>query len=162
MATGKTARIDASASDSAIDGLGGGLLAGLAMGSFLVLISWPTGVEPAQLLNHFDLQAIPSPLVGGLIHLAVSGVYGIAYGLSFWLLLRHALAGKPTWAGALAGIAYGLLLWLPADLVLLPATSPSLQVVPGWAFAAAHMLYGAILDGWVLNIAIHHQADRIP
>ena len=161
MATIKTTRIDTSASDSAIDGLGGGLLAGLVMGGFLALASWPGGESPTELFARFDLQAIPSPLVGGLIHLALSGVYGIIYGLLFWLLLRRPLASKPAWTGALAGAVYGLLLWVAADLVLLPTANPALQVIPAWAFATAHLLYGALLGGWVLRSAVRRQANEI-
>ncbi len=161
MATIKTTRIDTSASDSAIDGLGGGLLAGLAMGVFLALASWPGGESPIELFSRFDLQAMPSPFVGGLIHLALSGVYGIIYGILFWLLLRRTLAGRPTWAGALAGAVYGLLLWLAADLVLLPTTNSALQTIPAWAFATAHLLFGALLGGWVLRSTLRSQAHEI-
>ena len=159
MAMIKTTRLDTSAGDSAIDGLGGGLLAGLAMGVYLALAGWPGGEDPAQLFARFDLQAAPSPIVGGLIHLALSGVYGLVYGLLFWLLLRRLLAGRPAWAGAVTGAAYGLLLWLAADLILLPSANSMLQAVPGWAFATAHLLYGAILGGWVLRSAIR-RADE--
>ena len=161
MATIKTTRIDTSASDSAIDGLGGGLLAGLAMGAFLALVSWFGGESPTELFSRFDLQALPSPFVGGLIHLALSGVYGIIYGILFWLLLRRTLAGRPTWAGALAGAVYGLLLWLAADLVLLPTTNSALQAIPVWAFATAHLLFGALLGGWVLRSTLRRQAHEV-
>jgi uncharacterized membrane-anchored protein len=99
-------------------------------------------------------------LVGGLIHLALSGVYGIIYGLLFWLLLRRPLAGRPAWTGALAGAVYSLLLWLAADLVLLPTATPALQVIPAWVFATAHLLYGALLGGWVLRSAVRRQANE--
>jgi len=160
MATVKTTPIETSAGDSAVDGLFGGLLAGLLMAIFLIVVAWVGGEGPAQFLSRFDLQATPTPLLGGLIHLALSGVYGIAYGLAFWLLLRRGLAGKSIWMGALAGAVYGLLLWLAADLVLLPAANSALQAIPGWAFALAHIFFGALLGGWVLRSAVHRQASE--
>jgi hypothetical protein len=159
MATVKTAPIETSAGDSAVDGLAGGLLAGLLMAVFLVIVAWIGGESPARFLSRFDLQATPTPLVGGMIHLALSGVYGIAYGLVFWLLLRRVLSGKSTWMGVLAGAVYGLLLWLAADLVLLPAANSALQAVPGWAFALAHIFFGALLGGWVMRSAVRRQVS---
>jgi uncharacterized membrane protein YagU involved in acid resistance len=161
MATVKIAPIETSAGDSAVDGLSGGLLAGLLMAAFLVIVAWIGGEGPAQFLARFDLQATPTPLVGGLIHLALSGVYGIAYGLAFWLLLRRGLAGKSIWVGALAGAMYGLLLWLAADLILLPAANSPLQAVPGWAFALGHVFFGALLGAWVLRNAVRRQASAL-
>lgn len=159
MTTIRKAPIDTSLGDSIIDGLFGGLVAGLAMVLFLLAVAWAGGVAPDQALARFDLQSTPSPLVGGLIHLALSGVYGLAFGLLFWVFLRRILAGKQAALGALPGLLFGLLLWLLASSILLPVTSSPLQTLTAWSFATGHLLYGAILGWWVLRSAIHRQAE---
>lgn len=68
--------------------------------------------------------------------------------------------GKSIWVGALSGAGYGLLLWLVADLIFLPATNSVLQAAPGWSFALAHLIYGALLGGWVLHTVMHRQASN--
>ncbi len=82
------------------------------------------------------------PLLGGLIHLAVSGVYGSFYGL-----IRYAIPGR--WRGRLpgwlTGVLYGLLLFALAELFLLPGTGSPLLAIPAANFAVAHIVFGLVL-----------------
>jgi uncharacterized BrkB/YihY/UPF0761 family membrane protein len=94
-------------------------------------------------LSRFDPAAQSSPLVGGLLHLALSGLYGVVFALLFRVLLkRRPVAVRWAW---LVGAGYGVVLWLAAQAVLLTGLNASLGAVPTTLFALAHVLYGAML-----------------
>jgi hypothetical protein len=134
--------------DVVVDGLLSGLLAGAAMGIFLVAAGLIGGVGPGQVLGRFDPAGDASPLTGTLMHLAVSGLYGV--GLAFVL---HLLGGR--WAdwrryGWLLGAGYGLVVWVVAQFVLLPSLGIALADIPPAQFIPAHLVYGVVL-GYVLG-----------
>lgn len=134
--------------DVVVDGLLSGLLAGAAMGIFLVAAGLIGGVGPGQVLGRFDPAGDASPLTGTLMHLAVSGLYGV--GLAFVL---HLLGGR--WAdwrryGWLLGAGYGLVVWVVAQFVLLPSLGIALADIPPAQFIPAHLVYGFVL-GYVLG-----------
>jgi len=134
--------------DVVVDGLLSGLLAGAVMGIFLVIVGLLGGVEPGQTLGRFDPAGDGSPLTGTLMHLAVSGLYGV--GLA---LVRHVLGGR--WAdwrryGWLLGVGYGLVVWAVAQFVLLPGLGIALADLSPALFIPAHLIYGAVL-GYVLG-----------
>ena len=134
--------------DVMVDGLLSGLLAGGAMGFFLVAAGLIGGVRPGQMLGRFDPAGEGSPLTGMLMHLAVSGLYGV--GLA---LLLHVLGGR--WAdwrryGWLLGVVYGLVVWVVAQFVLLPSLGIALTDISPAQFIPAHVLYGVVL-GYVLG-----------
>ena len=66
-----------------------------------------------QALNVFCPFGQDAPLLGLLLHLGVSAVYGIVFGLVQPLIPQR----LPGW---LAGLGYGVLLFALAELVLLP------------------------------------------
>ena len=134
--------------DVMVDGLLSGLLAGGAMGVFLVAAGLIGGVRPGQMLGRFDPAGEGSPLTGLLRHLAVSGLYGV--GLA---LLLHVLGGR--WAdwrryGWLLGVVYGLVVWVVAQFVLLPSLGIALTDISPAQFIPARVLYGVVL-GYVLG-----------
>ena len=103
------------AGDAAVDGLLAGAAAGIAMAAYLVVIGLVAGEGPAVVLARFDPSGAgaASPLIGALMHLAVSAVYGLLFGLIYRLIGRGRLAGRA--AGALMGLVYGLALLLVAQ-----------------------------------------------
>jgi hypothetical protein len=129
-------------SDAALDGLFGGLAAGVAMAVYLVAWSLMSGLGPGVVLRMFDPDQRNVAVLGALTHLAVASVYGILFGLIVWALGRGLRRGMPAW---LAGVVYGLLLLLIAKAVVLPATGSSLAEIPTLHFAVAHVIYGAVL-----------------
>jgi len=146
------------ASDAAVDGLTSGLLTGAAMGLFLMAAGLAQGQSPATILGRFAISgSAANPLEGVLLHLAVSAIYGILYGLLFWLGLRRWLSGRPSAWGALPGAAFGLLIWLAAEFILIPVSGSQAASFPAWQFALAHLLFGAILGWWVLRSALGRQ-----
>ncbi len=69
--------------DLAVDGLLMGMAAGLAMGGALLLLQLLDGVGPAGLLGRFDPANGGSVLAGGLMFLAVAGLYGVVYAVIY-------------------------------------------------------------------------------
>ncbi len=126
--------------DAAVDGLLGGLVAGIGMAGYLVIVGLTAGEGPGLVLGRFAPSAEASALTGALMHLAVSGVYGMLFGLGWWLLVRW--RGVPAW---LAGLIYGIVLLLVAEAIILPSTGSPLAQIPLVHFALAHGIYGVIL-----------------
>ena len=132
------------ASDAAIDGLFAGLAAGLLMGIVVILGGLLVGESPAAVLERFSTGHTTTPLSGGLMHLAVSVVYGIVFGLLAHALPSRVLRRLPGW---LAGLLYGLLLLAVAVGALLPGLNSPLLEIPLWILALGHAVYGLVL-GW--------------
>ncbi|MFN2223925.1 MAG: hypothetical protein ACK2UH_15310, partial [Candidatus Promineifilaceae bacterium] len=63
--------------DAAVDGLLAGIVAGLAMALFLLVVGALSGVTPAGVIGRFDPAQANSPVVGLFTHLAVSAIYGV-------------------------------------------------------------------------------------
>jgi len=140
---------DRKLSDTALDGLFGGLVAGLAMAVYLVIWGVLAGRGPGAVLGMFDPAMRGAALAGALTHLAVASVYGILFGLIWWVLRRPSLrrdsglrAAVPAW---LVGAVYGLALLAVAKAVVLPAAGSPLGEIPTLHFALAHIVYGAVL-----------------
>jgi hypothetical protein len=139
-------------SDAVLDGLFGGLAGGIAMAIYLVLWGLLAGRGPAAVLGLFDPALRGAAPAGALTHLAVAAVYGILFGLAWWVLGRMLPGANPAW---LAGALYGLALLAVAKLVVLPAGGSALAEIPTLHFAVAHLLYGA-----VLGLLAEHMAGR--
>jgi hypothetical protein len=129
-------------SDTALDGLFGGVAAGVAMGVYLLVWGLASGRGPGAVLGMFDPGGRGNPLTGMLTHLAVAAVYGILFGLIWWVARRALRLGLPAW---LVGAVYGLALLLAATVVVLPAAGSPLAEIPTLQFAIAHVVYGVVL-----------------
>ncbi|MBI3537803.1 MAG: hypothetical protein HY070_09630 [Chloroflexi bacterium] len=138
--------ISKSAGDAAVDGLLSGLVAGAVMAMYLVTSVWLAGDSPLALLARFDLSPNPNALTGALVHVGVSGVYGVIFGmitLKFW---NRARARGWFW---IAGIIFGLILFWLSQNVLLPNSKSALATLPFWQFGLAHLVYGTVLGFWM-------------
>lgn len=133
--------------DVAVDGLLAGVIAGGVMAGYLVLSGLLAGIEPLQTLARFASPAGASVLAGILVHLSLSAVYGIVFGVIYRLLGGGRLAGRG--AGTLLGLGYGLVLLLLAQGVTLALPNAPLRAVPAGHLAVAHGIYGAVL-GWLM------------
>jgi hypothetical protein len=123
------------------------------MGGLLVLTGWMTGTGPAETLGRFDPANNGAPVVGGLLHLAVSGIYGAIFAIALRFLANSpaGLADRALWP---VGAAYGMILWLVAHLVLLPGMNSHLRLISPAQFAVnAHVAYGLAL-GYLLGRGI--------
>src|SRR5512143_1113048 len=81
----KEVRKEIHSSQAAVDGLFAGLLAGLVMAAFLAVTSLVRSETLSALFSRFSPAQAASPFTGFLLHLAVSSVYGILFGLVWYL-----------------------------------------------------------------------------
>ncbi len=128
--------------DAAVDGLFSGIGAGVVMAVYLGIVALISGEGLAVMFGRFAVGANPTPLQGLVLHLAVSSVYGVMFGLAFKSLpfMRPLHSYAP-----IAGFAYGLALLVIARAILLPMTNSPLGEIPLLHFAIAHALYGLVL-----------------
>lgn len=133
--------------DAAVDGLIAGLLAGSVMAAYLLLAGLLAGVPPAVIMSRFDPGQGGNWLAGTAAHLAVSGLYGVAFALLFAALLRV----RPSLRrfGWLAGLFYGLSLFAFARGILFAALPSDML-----AFTAAQLLVGHLLYGLLLGFEV--------
>ena len=136
--------------DAAAKGLFNGFIAGIGMAIVLAAAGLLSGVPVASTLEYFTPVSGGGALAGVLAHLAVSGIYGMVFGLLWSSVLRWVRMDSGLWQAILIGAAYGLLLWLVAQFVLLPTTGAALRVLPASQFLFAHLIYGLIL-GWLFR-----------
>ena len=97
------------------------------------------------MIAHFDPAGRGSALAGMAAHLAVAAVYGLIFAV-IMQALDQVRPLRPRW---LLGLLYGAALLIVGRGVLLPAAgSPLLEIGLGH-FAAAHLVYGALLGFWL-------------
>jgi hypothetical protein len=131
-----------SAGDAAVSGLFSGLLAGIVMGLYLVFAGLLAGQGVAGYLAYFGLGKAVTPLAGLMLHLAISGIYGIIFGVvRHWVGLDRRQA-VPRW---LVGLVYGLITWVLAVYLILPGLGSSLNQIPTLHFVLAHAVFGLVL-----------------
>lgn len=129
--------------DVAVDGLLAGMAGGLVMGVVLVLLGLLDGTGPLQTLGRFDPANSGSAAVGGLLHLAVSGIYGVFFAIGYHILSRR-------WPGInrygwLLGAIFGVGVWLAAQLIFLPGLDSALADLAPSFFALGHLVYGLVI-----------------
>lgn len=142
-----TGKVDAleqnkNTADLAVDGLVRGLAAGAGMAVVLLAGGALVGIPPEELLVRFNPDSSGGWLKGLLIHLSVSGIYGVVYQVGMAGLTRLTRVSLPGW---LSGLVYGLALFGLALGLWLPGLSSSLADLPGWLLALGHMVYGLII-----------------
>jgi len=124
--------------DRAVASMLQGLIGGLLMGVILMLGDLVAGhslLEAIDVFNPFGQQAA---LQGWLLHLGVSAVYGVLFGL----LLPIVPKGVPGW---LAGLVYGTLLFALARYVLLAHANFGMAALPALTLWFGHAAYGLAL-----------------
>ena len=125
--------------DAAVDGLLSGVVAGLVMAAYVLIVGLLSGTSWEAVLAQFDPGLNPAPLTGGLTHLAVAGVYGALFGVG-WRALHRAWPRLPA---LLAGAGFGGVLWVLAVVVTgSRASGEWLRALPAAHLAVAHLLYG--------------------
>lgn len=130
-----------SISETVVEGLFAGVAAGVVMLVYLLASGLLSGEAAGVVLGHFSIQTPPDPLQGALLHLAVSSIYGMLFGVVMSLLGRRFSA----WGLALL---YALAIYLLARWVLLPGAGSHLLDVAPLHLALAHLVYGLVLGLW--------------
>lgn len=114
--------------EGVLGSLAGGVVFGLLM-QMMGMISMIAGMVGST-----------SAVVGWLVHLVISAIFGVVYGL----------VAKEAW-GVVQGLIYGAILWVFGPLIVMPAMMgmPLFMVNQGsLASLMGHLIYGAVL-GWV-------------
>jgi hypothetical protein len=90
-------------------------------------------------------------IVGGLLHLAMSAVAGVAFAVVLAVLIRAGLRVLATPAGyATAAAAGGALLYVIMLYVFAPLWNTEIvHFTPRVPFFLSHLLFGATVGGWV-------------
>jgi hypothetical protein len=131
--------------EAAVDGLFAGMMAGVVMAFTLLAAGWIDGQEGMDAYFFIPVGATSEPTLGVFSHMAVSGVYGVAFGLVNYLLLVKWLKHTSPGSSALLGLIYGVVLWSIAALVLLPGSASPMQDLPAAILMTAHLVYGLVL-----------------
>lgn len=144
---GNVLRKEKSAGDAAVDGLLSGITAGVVGAVYLLLAGLVTGQSPNTVLARFDPSPAASAMLGGLLHLGTSAVYGALFATIF-----HFLAGRVYNLHRLAwllGMVYGLFLWLLAKMIFSTGLDSSLAEVSDIHFLIFHLIYGLVLGALI-------------
>ena len=128
------------AGDAAVTGLFSGLQGGVAMAAVIVVFSLLAG-QGLGYLENFSAGARVLPLLGLVMHLAVSCIYGMLYSL----VLHWTRVERLHLPGWLSGLIYALALWTLAVTFLLPAAHSLLLTLPWPVFFCGHVAYGLVL-----------------
>ena len=128
--------------DIAVDGLFHGVIAGVLMALYLTIVGVVMGEGVGTMLGRFWTGEHISPVTGGLLHLATSGIYGMIFALIWHRIGQRGGIGRFAW---LAGIIFAMLLFTVAELIMLPAAHSPLLEIPAAHFAVGHLIYGLCL-----------------
>ena len=127
--------------DTAVTGLFSGLKGGVAMAAVIVVFSLLAGQGISYLSSFSSDTPVPAQQ-GLLMHLAMSGIYGMLYGLIHHQVRIERFRRLPGW---LKGLGYAMLLWIFAVGVLLPAARSLVMTLPWPVFFSGHLAYGLVL-----------------
>jgi hypothetical protein len=131
-----------------------GLAGGVAMSAVGALIAfaiqesvWRTPKQISAMV--FGSAALASPgfdlgpvLVGSLIHLALSMLFGVLYAI---LISRVFRVTTEYGAPVVGGLVYGLLIWLVAYFIVVPIVNPALLDVYAPSFIIQNLVYGTVV-----------------
>ena len=127
----------------AVDGVIFGLVAGVAMFLFLMVLALLSGDAPGMILSRFSGAGITSPMLGLLGHLGVSAIYGVLFGVLIWPVLTRLTSRRIS--GWFGGLFYAGFLVLLAQIAILPGTNSPLSQILFWQWALGHGIYGLVL-----------------
>lgn len=126
-----------------------GLVAGVIMAMFTMMITWAMGMGFLTMLAMIAAVLAPTATIGGaglgvlvlgaLIHMALSMMFGVLYAVIV-NSVTHEFVGT--------GIAVGLGLWLVNFYILglvIPGAHMMAQHEPVWLAAASHLIFGFTL-----------------
>jgi len=138
--------------------LGRGIVAGTIGGLLFTVVMVQLGFLPTVA----SLIGSTSPLTGFIVHLVISDLIGISYGLLFQRQ-SYDVGSALGW-----GVSYGFFWWILGPLTLMPIL---LGAPPQWTVEAAagalgsligHLLYGAGLGITFYLLEAHHNPWWIP
>ncbi|WP_436925068.1 hypothetical protein [Halosimplex amylolyticum] len=132
-----------------LDGLGGGIVATIAMTGFMITLGDDSPPPTALFWSKYvgDGQPDAYTIQGMVLHV----LYGILAGVVFVVAVPLAGLGiGPLTTAVLLGLAYGFVLFVGAavfwmNIVLTVDPTPRMVAM----FLLFHLVYGAVLGGWL-------------
>jgi hypothetical protein len=116
-----------SVGDAAVDGLFGGLAAGILMGAYLFFVGVTEGVPASDVLKLLVGMDEIGPTSAVLMHLAISGIYGVLFGIGIYLSRLDRQARTNIARLSLIGLGFGLALAVIARYLLLPGSGSIME-----------------------------------
>lgn len=145
--------------DGAVDGLFSGLAAGIWIGSFYLVLGLAQGKTFKDVLNVLVIGRTITPAAAVLVHLSISGIFGVLFGVVVHLYQQVRGAPRSVMGYAAAGLGYGLLLALVARFVLLPGSGSFMESLGWLPLIGLHELYGWSL-GMLIGLGRSHSEKR--
>jgi hypothetical protein len=136
-----------------LPGVIAGLIAGVAMAMFAMLVTAFGGqglLAPPQMIAepfvgpfHPGALNVGAFVVGLIVHMMFSAVYGIVFGLIWQGIARGGIVAL------VGGMVYGLVLWAVMGYVVAPLVGSHIaQEIPTGAWIVAHLMFGLVLGLW--------------
>ena len=148
-----------------IDGLTGGLIAGLssALFSALVAVAWLHDVTLTDYFAHIAQALAPfhgAPATPSLVALGVGLYFALAaaFGIIYALLARRLRSMWRAPASVVWGLCYGTLVWWFLNDVLVPLTG-AVEVQPLWEGLVATVLFYGVVLSELTTMAHRHQGS---
>jgi len=153
--------------DRLVHGALGGLAGGVIMAMIMMMVTAAMGMgllrplyliaatvhQPWAMHSGVDLAPL---LIGVMIHMMNSAIFGIIFALLQGAVARHS-GGGPV-SGTLVGMAWGALILVINQTVVLPLVDPAMASATGgmpfW-WAVSHLMYGLVLGAIVARVASH-------
>jgi hypothetical protein len=139
-------------------GLIAGVIAGvvMAMAAMMVMpvmgrgLTYPVKLMAGTVQGEDALEGGPSSdMVGGMIHMMMSAVLGLIFGL-----IMSGLGLSGIWTLIIAGVIFALIVWVAMQYFVLPLVDQVMaQGMPPMAFAMTHVVFGVVLGllTWVFH-----------
>lgn len=146
--------------DSAVDGLVGGLVAGVGMGIYLMAVGLYSRIEAWYLLETLVPIGDDNLLYTIMLHLAISMVYGAIYGALISIIRRITGPYFRNWYLVLFAVSYGLALFVYARLVLFSVIAQayfSQNLL--FHLLVAHLFYSLVLGLLVRQVRMSDPYD---
>jgi uncharacterized membrane protein YagU involved in acid resistance len=136
--------------ESLVAGSVGGLLGGMVMAMWSMIVLWMLGVgfwTPLNLIAHTFWRDIPTDatfsvsglIIGGAVHMMMSIILGVMLAL-----LAEQVPATPN-VLLLGGMGYGLVVWLINQYIIWPVVDPTAATAfTPWVFAVGHLMYGVV------------------
>lgn len=140
-------------SDALKRGALGGLLGGVVMAMWSMIVMWLIGVgfwTPLNLLAHTFWREVPLDgafswpglLIGMVVHMMMSVVLGLV--LAALVGATGRVGGSPIGLAAV-GMAYGLVVWLVNQYGIWPLIDrAAAEAFTPWVFAVGHLMFGLV------------------
>lgn len=131
----------------------GGIVGGIVMAMPMLMMSFPTNPPTSNMIEMISLaMGSPSLLIGFVMHMMFSLVYGIIFGVIIYLLVNQFNQNVPSLLYfVIIGAVFSLILWVIGPVIVMPMMmgnkfGHNLDQVMLWgATMMGHLIYGIVL-----------------